>query len=871
MSINPGFVRELDKMLFFRILSAMLMPNRRFFSWFSFVLLSALLSVVVGGCNDDVDSGPDALDELVFLEPAFGQLSPTSGVEVVLEVGPDLDVGTLGVELDGDLLDPSLFTFEPAGEGAPPGTQLAMAVLNDLEVGPHELEAVAFTGVDPGAMESLTLTDFVAVNLENPDECEVLSPAHCLLPFPSSAFQEDVGAETETGVRLRLPEFSLTGVAGDPISPDPVNRFDGFAPTVQIVTYLENVDVALSGASRLLPEGPAQSPPYVDSRTHDDTSLMADSPTIVMDADTGERVLHWVEVDGTTEALADRSRQVLFVRPALSLEPGHRYIVALREMVNDAGEVIPADPVFATLRDGLPTTIPGVEARRADLEEVFDRLESQGIERSNLQMAVQFQVRSQQQLQEGMLFMRDDALAWLEALEADDVSGFTDVEIIDDFGDCSSEDQEMWRAVRGSFNGPFYMTADIDVGDLTNPPPVSVLNVDENDMPVRNGTAPFAWDIAVPCSVYRGERTGYPLLLGHGFLGRGRDMVGGFAAGSFFPSDGPVSYIAGGTDWRGLSRGFNGPDVGNIVHNVIGVFEHRFNTFRTLPDRLTQGMVNTLVLSRMMKNGFFNRLEQFQRTPGDPATGVFTAEAEMFYFGVSLGGIYGTMYAALNADTIRHNVDVPAMNFSVMQQRATPFIEFLALIKAIGLVDPMELAVIIGLQHEIWVSAEPAPYMRNITGTVDPTLPGSPPKHMLVTVAYLDKQVSNQATNIFSRTMGIPNLVGSIQAQMPGLPDVNADINSGNPGLESAMHIYDSGFFDIFDEAYQPYLPPLTNVIPTSTCDPHGTARLSIPASIDQLQTFLQPGGLIFNYCDGICDARDVYEQPSYSCNPLGD
>ena len=85
------------------------------------------------------------------------------------------------------------------------------------------------------------------------------------------------------------------------------------------------------------------------------------------------------------------------------------------------------------------------------------------------------------------------------------------------------------------------------------------------------------------------------------------------------------------------------------------------------------------------------------------------------------------------------------------------------------------------------------------------------------------------------------------------------------------MHIYDSGFFDIFDEAYQPYLPPLTNVIPTSTCDPHGTARLSIPASVDQLQTFLQPGGLIFNYCDGICDARDVYEQPSYSCNPLGD
>jgi hypothetical protein len=689
------------------------------------------------------------------------------------------------------------------------------------------------------------------------------------VPFPSSAFQEEVGDETETGIRLKLPEFSLTGVAGDPISPVPFNRFDGFAPTVQILTYLEDVDVVLSGASRLLPEGPAQSAPYIDSRTHDDTSLMADSPTIVMDAATGERILHWVEVDATDEALADPSRQVLFVRPALSLEPGRQYIVALRDMVNTEGELIPADPVFATLRDGLPTTIPGVEARRADLEEVFDRLESEGIERSSLQLAFQFQVRSQKQLQEGMLSMRDGSLAWLEALAVDDVSGFTDIEIIEELGDCSSEDQEMWRVVRGSFNGPFYLTADIEVGAISSPPPVSVLNVDEDGMPVRNGTAPFAWDIAVPCSVYLSERTGYPLLLGHGFLGRGRDMVSGFAAGSFFPSDAPVSYIAGATDWRGLSRGYDGPDVANIIFNVIGVGANQFNTFETLPHRLKQGMVNTLVLSKMMKTGFFNRLEEFQRTPGDPETGVFTAEAEMFYFGVSLGGIYGTMYAALNDDTIRHNVDVPAMNFSLLQQRATPFIAFLDLIKAINLRDPLELALIIGLQHELWVSAEPAAYMRNITGTVDPTLPDSPPKQMLVTVAYLDKQVSNQATYNYSRSMGIPNLVGSIQAEMPGLPDVNADIGSGNPGLESAMQVYDSGFFDIFDEAFLPYLPALANVIPPSTCDPHGTARLSIPASIDQLETFLQPNGLIFNFCEDICDAQTEYEQPSYSCDPL--
>ena len=281
-------------------------------------------------------------------------------------------------------------------------------------------------------------------------------------------------------------------------------------------------------------------------------------------------------------------------------------------------------------------------------------------------------------------------------------------------------------------------------------------------------------------------------------------------------------------------------------------------------------MVNTLVLSKMAKTGFFNRLPEFQRTPGDAATGVFTTPGpEMFYFGVSLGGIYGTMYAALNDDTVRHNVDVPAMNFSLLQQRATPFIPFLDLIEALPFPDPMEFSVSLGIQHELWVSAEPAAYIRHITGTVDEPLPGSIEKNMLVTVAWLDKQVSNQATNIMARSMGIPNLEGSIQAQLVDIPDVNADAGSANPGLSSAMHIYDVGDFDIFDPAYEEYLPALSNRIVAGNCDPHGVPRLTIPASTDQLGEFLKPNGLIRNFCDGACDAQTFEEQPSTPCNPL--
>jgi hypothetical protein len=267
----------------------------------------------------------------------------------------------------------------------------------------------------------------------------------------------------------------------------------------------------------------------------------------------------------------------------------------------------------------------------------------------------------------------------------------------------------------------------------------------------------------------------------------------------------------------------------------------------------------------MMASGFFNRLPAFQRTAGDPATGVFTPGTEAFYFGVSLGGIYGTMFAALNQDVIRHNVDVPAMNFSVLQQRSTQFPLFLQLIQAVGLTDPMQLAIVIGIQHEMWVSADPAAYVRHITGEIEPPLPDTPAKKLLVTVAWLDKQVSNQATEIMARSLGIPNLAGSIQEGLPGIPDADA----GATGLPSALAIYDTGYFDIFDPAYAPFIPPLSNQIPSTKCDPHGLPRLSIPASVQQLNAFLRPDGRVFNYCDGACDAAIPSEQPSASCDPL--
>ena len=119
-------------------------------------------------------------------------------------------------------------------------------------------------------------------------------------------------------------------------------------------------------------------------------------------------------------------------------------------------------------------------------------------------------------------------------------------------------------------------------------------------------------------------------------------------------------------------------------------------------------LLNSLVLAKMMKLGLFNRDLAFEIAPG---VGAFPGPSEeMYYYGISLGGVHGTWMSALSPDMDRYGLDVPAVNFSCLLQRSTQFSTFELVIHAIGINDPMQFALFVGLLNELWVSAEPAGY-----------------------------------------------------------------------------------------------------------------------------------------------------------------
>ena len=85
------------------------------------------------------------------------------------------------------------------------------------------------------------------------------------------------------------------------------------------------------------------------------------SPIVILEEKTGERIPYFLELDAREEKREDKS---LIIRPVKRLKDGESYIVAARNLKNIFGENIQPDPGFLALRDGLASDIRGIHKQR---------------------------------------------------------------------------------------------------------------------------------------------------------------------------------------------------------------------------------------------------------------------------------------------------------------------------------------------------------------------------------------------------------------------------------------------------------------------------------------------------------------------------
>lgn len=615
--------------------------------------------------------------------------------------------------------------------------------------------------------------------------CDFLVPEHCLLPYPSSTFLVP-DPTTPTGLRIHYERAAMpANRRNDPIDPTEFNTLDGFSPGPILVTlFPQGVDLLVSKV-----------PPH----TNYARSLQADSPTVLYDATSGERVPHFAELDMQATSTATRT---FLIRPAIRLTEKHRYMVAIRGLVDLQGQAIPAGRAFQILRDQLDTPVKAIRARRPKMEEIFTTLAAARVARQDLILAWDFTVASTESLTGRALSVRDQGLA----INGPGAPPFEVVSVEENVND------NIARRVRGTFRVPLFMKS-------ATPP--TTYNLGPDGMPQQNGFATAEFLVNIPRSAVAGgvAHPSRPSVYGHGLFGSRNEAN----AGHLQAFSNQVNIMFGATDWIGMSD----PD-----REIVTRWINNLSFFPRIPDRLQQAMLNFILLGRLFisDNGFVSH-PAFQ-LDGAP----LIDRTELYYYGISQGGIEGGIYLALSPDTSRAVLGVGASNYSTLLQRSIDFDPFQFLLDQ-WYKRELDRALLYPLLQQLWDRGEPNGFISHL---VDDPLPNTPPKKILMQIGINDSQVSHVASEIQARSLGIPAVAPS------ALPAF---------GIEEMPAPFDGS-------AYVPYdvggiAPPLINKPPTIENGVHEAVR-RLPAAQMQIDAFLRPDGQIRSFCPGACVFRDV-------------
>ena len=248
---------------------------------------------------------------------------------------------------------------------------------------------------------------------------------------------------------------------------------------------------------------------------------------------------------------------------------------------------------------------------------------------------------------------------------------------------------------------------------------------------------------------------------------------------------------------------------------------------------MNQGFVNQLVLGRLMlaDNGIVGE-PAFLREDGS----AMLDNSTLFYDGNSQGGIMGMALAAISTDIERFVLGVVGINYSTLLPRSVDFDAFETIFVP-AYPDPVDRAIALGVIQMLWDRTEGAGYVHHV---VDTPLRGTPPKDVLMHVAFGDWQVSELTAMVAARTMGVP-------IHRPVAADGRSREVDPGWGIDTLEYPTDTSALIVWDSGSDPI--PLEPTAPTTSRDPHGDPRNDVEVR-RQKAAFLFDGELI-DVCNG--------------------
>ena len=621
----------------------------------------------------------------------------------------------------------------------------------------------------------------LGIDLSTQASCDPLVPERCLLPLPNDYYTVP-DATTHTRRRIAFTTDNVPrNLGGTPMDVAELATLDGFSPGSALLLWMPTVDLAQSGAPSLIDIG---------------RSLADDSPVVVVDARSGKRWPVWAELDMNSPA----DNRALIVRPAVNFLEGHRYVVAIRHMVDGGGVALPPSPAFLAYRDLACTTDATFESRRAHMESLFKTLGRAGVSRPDLQLVWDFTIASGQAIAGRVLAMRDDAFDFLGGRAP--VFTITSVQ--------ENPAAEFRRRIKGTYEVPLYMTGDGAPGQR--------LALDASGRPVRQAN-PFV--ATFTCNLPQNDSGPARMsLYGHGLLGDQTEVNGSLVRTMSQTYN--IAYCA--TDFIGMAE--------EDIFNAATILQD-LSKFPSLADRLQQGLLNNLFLGRLMRHP-----DGFSSDPAFQLSGAPLLKTdELYYDGNSQGAILGGALCAIAKDFRRCVIAEAGMNYSTLLHRSVDFDTYKLFLNN-GYPDPFVQLESFNLIQMLWDRGETNGYAQHLNRS---RYPHTPRHRVLLLGAVGDHQVSEFALQVEARTIGAAGHV----------PYVAPDRDRGEHGFaippipsypypRSAYFLWDTG---------SP-LSPLDNTPPRDGHDPHDDTP-KIPAVQALKDAFMRKGGTAIDVCAG--------------------
>jgi hypothetical protein len=433
-------------------------------------------------------------------------------------------------------------------------------------------------------------------------------------------------------------------------------------------------------------------------------------------------------------------------------------------------------------------------------------------------------VASDKSLTNRLLAMRNDAFRQLGDTDLADgaIQGAAPKYTITSVKDFTpAENPELLRTVSGTFEVPCYL-------EQQGCPAGSRLHYSSKakdalptQIPGNVQQAPFQCNIpraalAAPSRI---------ALYGHGLLGDETQI-----------NEQNIQDMSAEHDFTFCATRWSGMSVDDVPNAIAALKD--FSQFPSLPDRLQQGIVNTLYLGRLLKHpdGFV----------ANPAFAGLLDISNEYFDSNSQGAILGGVTTAVAPDWSRAVLGVATMDYGVLLPRSVDFDTYKVIFSP-AYPDAGQQITILALAQMLWDRGETDAWTQHMTT--------NPPKNtiphaVLMHVAVGDHQVANVMSDVEARS------IGASTAELParsndrtplfGIPRITS-----YPFTGAAAIVY-------WDGGNQTPLPPVENLPNRGGKDPHAFPRNTVAAR-NQKSAWLSPNGSLIDACGGAACRTDNF------------